>query len=369
MPMFWCLSPSTGEQSCTARAFSRGVLGYDASERTPFMKPFHDLTNQGQTRRLRHLALAALDHYDPKPIQVSLLTVETNILFDVRTAADRYVLRLSAPNARTIGEIRSELAWLVALRRDTDLVVPEPVPARDGERVVTVEARGVPEARHCVLFRWVPGRLPGERLSSATAHALGGVLARLHQHADTFRAPAGFSSTRLDTAWTFGKPEVVYDDAPDALWPSPRRQLVRQAAARVQAVLDELYAKPEDLRFLHIDFHPGNIKRFGDGFAVLDFDDSRWAHPLQDIGIALFYLLDEPNYQELRRSFHEGYSRVRPDFPVAPDRLDVCIAARQIDLLSYVLHGDILSSDDLAAWLERVEQRLKKCLAVQPQAR
>jgi Ser/Thr protein kinase RdoA (MazF antagonist) len=332
------------------------------------MKPFHALTNQGRTRRLRHMALAALDRYDLEPTQVSLLTVETNALFDVRTASDRYVLRINAPNARTICEIRSELAWLGALRQDTDLVVPEPVPTRDGEGVVTAEARGVPEARHCVLFRWIPGRLLGDRLSPDTARALGGVLARLHQHANTFQAPAGFSSTRLDTAWTFGKPGAVYDDGPDVLWPPARRHPVRQAAARVQVLLDELYAKSEDLRFLHIDFHPGNIKRLGDDFAVLDFDDSRWAYPLQDIGIALFYLLDEPNYQELKRSFLEGYSHVRPEFSVAPDKLDVCIAARQIDLLSYVLHGNVLSSDDLAAWLERVEQRLKKCLAAQPQA-
>lgn len=325
------------------------------------MKPFHELTEQGQTRRLRNMALTALADYDLDLLQVSALAVETNVLFDVKTSTERYVLRINAPDARTLTEIRSELLWLRALRQETDLVVPEPIPSRKGDLVLTVDIPGVPEARHCALFRWIPGRLVGERVSPATAQALGGVLARLHQHADTFRAPAGFSSTRLDTAWTFGQPEVIYDDAPNGLWPTERRYLIRQMATRVQALLDELYTEPERMRFLHIDFHPGNLKRLDNDFAVLDFDDSRWAYPVQDIGNALFYVLDEPNYQVLRESFLDGYRRVRPTHVPDAGQIDLCVAARQLDLLSYVLAFDILSPEDLAGWLERVEQRLRKC--------
>ena len=328
------------------------------------MKPFDNLTATGRLRRLRQVALAALEQYDLAVARVGALAVETNTLFLVETAADRYVLRINAPEQRTPLEIRSELAWLAALGRDTPLLVPRPIPARTGELMLTVETAAIPQTRHCVLFSWVPGRMLGERIGPVTAQEMGSVLARLHQHADSFRPPVPFSTTRLDTPWTFGYPAALNSDAPDPIWPDRRRRLVAEMGVRVQALLDLLYATPEDIRFLHIDFHPGNLKRHAGTLAVLDFDDSRWAHPIQDIGNALFYLLDEPNYARLRASFLSGYQRIRPAARLDPGQLDLCIAARQLDLLSYVLAGDIMAPADLASWLERVEQRLRKLAEV-----
>jgi len=49
--------------------------------------------------------------------------------------------------------------WLSALRRETELAVPEPMPTLDGELFTLVASDAVPEPRVCVLFRWLPGRL------------------------------------------------------------------------------------------------------------------------------------------------------------------------------------------------------------------
>ncbi|MBA3251044.1 MAG: hypothetical protein H0T66_12235 [Geodermatophilaceae bacterium] len=40
--------------------------------------------------------------------------------------------------------VRSELTGLAALRRDTDLVVPEPVRTRNGDLLAVASAPGVP---------------------------------------------------------------------------------------------------------------------------------------------------------------------------------------------------------------------------------
>lgn len=63
----------------------------------------------------------------PEPRRLIPLRHETNTTFRV-VAADgqQYVLRIHNPNGHIVPQIRSELQWLMALRQDTDLGVPEP---------------------------------------------------------------------------------------------------------------------------------------------------------------------------------------------------------------------------------------------------
>ena len=96
------------------------------------MKPFEELTRRGKARRLREVALHALDQYDLEVTDVRLLGMYTNALFRVRAADGRgvdasYVLRVCAPGWRTLTDLRSEAMWLQALDRDTDIGAPAPV--------------------------------------------------------------------------------------------------------------------------------------------------------------------------------------------------------------------------------------------------
>lgn len=300
----------------------------------------------------------ALTPYGLTDARVRLLARHTNTLYRVDTADGRYVFRVSAPGLRTEREVASELSWLNALRRDTDLVVPEVVATRSGRRFVSVGsgAAAVPG----VLFRWIEGRVAGDRISPALARQAGGVLARLQDHADRFKPRGAFSTTRLDRAWPFGVPRALESQGRVAGWSKARRALIGEAAARVQAWLDALYADPAGQRFLHLDFHPGNWKRADGGLAVLDFDDTRWAYPVQDLGIALYYLLDGPAEPVLMGAFLDGYARVRPSCVPDADVLQTAIIARQIDLLSYVLAHGVLKGAELTRWLAVVEGRLRR---------
>jgi Ser/Thr protein kinase RdoA (MazF antagonist) len=83
-----------------------------------------------------------------------------NTTFRVETpAGDRFVLRIQRITGSPVhpprgeAEARSELLWLSALRRETDLEVPEPVPANDGALTTVVDVEGVPAPRICALFR------------------------------------------------------------------------------------------------------------------------------------------------------------------------------------------------------------------------
>lgn len=81
-----------------------------------------------------------------------------------------------------------------------------------------------------------------------------------------------------------------------------------EAIVRIQTMLNELYASPTGIRFLHADLLPGNIVRTGEEIAVLDFDDSLWGHPVQDVGITLWWFQRFPHADALSDAYLHGYS-------------------------------------------------------------
>ncbi|MCA9940477.1 MAG: phosphotransferase [Anaerolineales bacterium] len=326
------------------------------------MKYFYELSRQGKIRRLYQLAWLALEAYGLNVSAVRLLTNDYNTIFRVDARdGQRYALRINKPGTRTALQIQSEMAWLMALRQDTDLLVPAPLMTTAGAWVVTLDPPDMLEARHCAAFAWLEGRIIGNHLSRMTLYKAGMLMAQLHNHADRFSPPPVFCDTRLDQVWPFGKPHGVEEDVD--VFPPRLRRLVQQAATRVERLMDELYADPMGLRFLHLDLHTGNIVQHQGRLGVLDFDDSRWAYGVQDIGIALYYLLDDPDYVALRRSFLQGYAQVRPLPEMYPGQLDSAIMARQLDLLSFVLQDEPDIDEDMLVWFEQVEERLELLFA------
>ena len=139
------------------------------------MKTYHDLTEIGQARRLRVLALNALKNYDLNVTRLSLVTNDMNGIFRVdTTSGEKWILRISLPEGGHSREhVTAEMDWLAALARDTHLSVPRPVPARDGSLVTEADAPGVPEARLCTIFSWVPGTDLAEHISPKSLLKLG----------------------------------------------------------------------------------------------------------------------------------------------------------------------------------------------------
>ena len=67
------------------------------------MKNWNDLTEQGQVRRLRKLALLALEKYDVDVASLRLIAVHTNTLFRVNSQdGKKYALRISTPGEHTL---------------------------------------------------------------------------------------------------------------------------------------------------------------------------------------------------------------------------------------------------------------------------
>src|SRR5579859_2108043 len=99
---------------------------------------FENLTRGGQVRRMRQLAETALATYDLGAIHLTPLAHFFNTTFRIDTSPqsptidqdhhkERYVIRIHRPGSQDATTIQSELIWLLALRHEARLVVPEPM--------------------------------------------------------------------------------------------------------------------------------------------------------------------------------------------------------------------------------------------------
>lgn len=324
------------------------------------MKKFYELTYQGRVRRLRKLAIEALKDYDLEVVSLRLLTNEFNGIFRVDTVSGgRYILRISRPNEHELNEILSEMMWLAALGRDTDLMVPEPLETSKGELVTTIEVPGVPEPRHCVIFGWVAGRDLSEQLIPQNLHKAGAFTALLHEHGENFQPSEEFSINRYNSVFPFGDPVVVFDEEIGDVISDDQRALFTRGVEIVQRVIDELHAGDQNPGVIHADLHQWNLRIFRGRMGAIDFEDLMWGYPLQDIAITFYYLQGREDYTNLHEAYMLGY-QTRRDWPEQyPGQMDVMIAGRGLDLLNYVLQDkDPEWREQAPAFIARNEKRL-----------
>ncbi len=263
----------------------------------------YDLSSsQQQVARMRYLAVRALGAYPLSDPELRFVTHGENTTFRVDATApdgrDRFLLRVHRParhgrHVDSAAAIGSELDWLMALRADTDLSVPEPFRTIEGQLTTAVASRDVPEPRVCSVLRWMDGRVHAAAPRPVHLRRLGSVMARLHNHAGRWRVPPGFVRIRWDWETFFGDTMVygginaadVRDLLPDAL----RRRFDR-VAARMERVMMQLGDGIDEVGLIHADLHLGNALFCRDDVRVIDFDDCGFGYWLYDIAVALWEL-------------------------------------------------------------------------------
>ncbi|MGA7730584.1 MAG: hypothetical protein WCD37_04860 [Chloroflexia bacterium] len=142
-----------------------------------------------KNRRLDHLRLAqvALQRYGllEAGASASLISDAEHAVFKVSVPAEmgavfhpylgriegkQFLLRIEDTADRRLATTYSELALLAAMLRETDLALPEPVPAMDGALVPELcagEDQDGEEFKQCVLFRWAGLPFPEAALNYA----------------------------------------------------------------------------------------------------------------------------------------------------------------------------------------------------------
>lgn len=277
------------------------------------MIPFENLTYRGQLRRLRRLALEALASYDLGDFKLQPIQHRHNATFLVRDGGCRYVLRVNRPGHRDRSLFHSELEWLDAITRDTDLVVPEPVADREGNLLTVASSPGVPEPRVCALFRWVKGRFCSQHdLTRRHLEMVGRLMGGLHCHAEGFVPAPGFTRIRWDAGGLLGGVYGGNTADTKAVLDSAGRTTVDRAEAITRVAMERLGETSSVFGLIHGDLHQMNYVFLRGEARALDFDDCGWGYYLGDMGATLGPLVSREDFPSLRAAFLHGYRSVRP---------------------------------------------------------
>lgn len=233
-----------------------------------------------------------------------LIRDRENHVYEMQTPNGRAALRLHRAGYQSPAAIRSELWWCAELAK-AGLPVPAALPARDGSFLVALS-----DGRHASAIAWMEGEALGEAAAPNTRplplvldlyHALGALLARVHQATDRLTLPPDFTRPRWDLEGLVGD---------DPLWgrfwehpaatPDQRCMLIRARDALRERLSGEI-------GLIHADVLRENVLVNGRSVSLIDFDDSGFGFRLHDLGTALLQTAEHPDHPQLREALMAGY--------------------------------------------------------------
>lgn len=252
---------------------------------------------------------AVLEHWRFQGAAVGQMIERENRIFPVEHSGRKFALRLHRPGYRTLNQLRSELGWMAMLAA-RGLKVPTPEPDPEGNLIARID--GVLTS----VLHWVPGRRTGTTGEGpdvadrpGTFRALGAAMASMHEAADAWTAPPGFTRPAWDREGLLGEAPLWgrFWEA-HFLGDADRAYL---SAFRDRAEADLTGLTDLDHGLIHADLLGENVLVGDAGLYVIDFDDGGWGYRLFDVATSLVKLRGQPDFAELRAALLEGFRSVR----------------------------------------------------------
>lgn len=328
------------------------------------MATFEDLSFKQKLAHFEDVARRALPLWGIEhTASLTLLNFTENATYAVESPslAEKIIMRVSRTDYTSKESVMSELAWMSALRRDTDLSIPAPIPLRDGSFVGLVETPELGEVRCVVCFTFAKGRAPVDssdgnaevgdlisaiepipdgitiplfrsaavildkyerrnvqtKLSDADRQmyrTVGVIMAKMHVQSGQWQKPSYFTRMNWGFEGTFGEWNNFYGAKyNDPAWISP------QDAMTLNMVVDQIYNRlraygktPDRWGVIHSDLRAANLLQDGDVMTVLDFDDCGEGWYMYDIAGAVALMEHRADLFDIVAEIVAGYETVRP---------------------------------------------------------
>jgi len=301
------------------------------------MTDFANRSIEQQRQLWLEIAHGALQRWALRPQKIRWLGRGSNAVFRVTAANDDFVLRLHPPGSTDTARLRSELGWLISIRRDTNLLAPCPIAASvDGREQLSLELRHdwlpQPAIVHAALFEYIEGDSKRAReLSADDISRVGEYLGALHSEAQ-LKAAGDVEGPRLDWDGLFGEDSPYATPYETGFECAEQGDLIDRVAQQLRPPMSMLATKPDAMGLIHADLLAKNILFRADSIAALDFEYCGWGFYLYDLAPLLWQLKSEraSDYIALEEAMWRGYTSVRPLDEDDRSLLETFIAARQI---------------------------------------
>jgi Ser/Thr protein kinase RdoA (MazF antagonist) len=291
-------------------------------------------------RDLEAMVAAGLPRWGLSPrTAITLLNVSENATYRLDDPDDgrRMILRVHRVGYHTEDEIRSELAWVQALRGSEVIETPAIIPATSGNLVEVLPSPGGRDPRFAVGFSFVEGREPDQSSDLVGwFRKLGGVTALMHRHAIGWRRPPGFARK----IWNF---ETMLGDRP--YWGPWRaglgldtagRDLLGRCADLIRRRLARFGEGADRFGLIHADLRLANLLVDGDRLSIIDFDDCGLSWYAYDFASAVSFFEHDPIVPALMDAWVAGYRETAPLDPAVEAELPVFVMLRRILLVAWI---------------------------------
>ncbi|OBR67661.1 hypothetical protein A7K91_22560 [Paenibacillus oryzae] len=296
------------------------------------------------------IAQHALAQYDINVVSVSSVAQSGAAIFKIEDNCGMlYSLRVHKSKISTLEKmwthpdvLASEMDWLNALNRDTNLNLPVPKRNQHGSYVTQVDDT------NCTMISWVEGEIKQYFTSEQELKSTAEMMAALHHHASRWQPPSSFVRPIVNRERIQNALDLLKQQVREGLLDAHDVQILDAAGEKAMALLDTLPKNQLTWGVLHGDIVPPNIV-FLEGVACpIDFGACVFGPFLTDLAITFTFI--HPN---ARQQYIDWYGK---HFPLPNDYVS------QIEALfiSLVLIGmrNALGMPESSNWLPT---HVKKC--------
>lgn len=320
---------------------------------------FAALSQDDQIKALTGVASDAANQFGIRVSELRNISHSFNSTFQlIDYNSVKYSLRVNLNIDREKTAIKAEHKWLIEIMKSEIVKAPIPISTLDGSPSASIYSKELDYQFNCTLAYWSEGEEVGDNPSDEQLYKLGQNMALLHSQSSDFKSEdfsefPNVNSVFMDMQDNLSNSRYINDDF-------ELQELLRKAMLDSTKVFEEL-AEIETLQLIHADLHMGNVIDQDGELHIIDFDDSGFGHPSQDLSISIFYLRD---VKDREKRFLEGYKSMREiprGFEASIERL---LVARQLLLLNTILVTAV--ADEIAfipEYIKKVKWRLQNFYA------
>ena len=263
---------------------------------------------------LTELALTALGEYGREGATLTLLRHNENAVYRVEGLGGAiFVLRLPTPApGLSAGQLmhqrdwlESELRWLEALDRGSDIGVQRPMRTEKGALLAEVS-----EGTLASLLQWLPGEPLNQRDENAAelAQRAGELAARLHNFVLDWPEGSLLPRPAYDGARIAAAMDRLRRGVALGLFGEDSCRVLNEGAERIAMLTDRENRTPAAHGLIHGDLGLGNLIVCGGKVSPIDFGLCGHGPLLMDVG----GMLGAFDFPALRRAMLTGYRSLRP---------------------------------------------------------
>lgn len=304
--------------------------------------------------RLHAMLFDALPEWSLSPrTAIALLNISENATFELRDPDEgrRLVVRVYRDGYHNAAEIRSELAWIEALRAADVVRTHSPVAGRDGAFLRTLSTADGRTRRRAVAFDYVQGREPdaSDDLVGWFGH-LGRITGLMHRHSQAWKRPPSFTRKTWDLDATLGRTAYWGPWERAVGLDGAGRGQLRRAVDLIERRLAAFGSGPDRFGLIHADLRLANLLVHGEALTVIDFDDCGFSWFAYDFAASVSFMEHEPIVPALAESWAEGYRKSAALDSASVAALPVFVMLRRILLVAWIAsHPEASTAQELGA--------------------